>query len=223
MAETREELLEKSRRACSPEFRGRLLSRGAARALTWRNGVLPPDAPPFAGGGDLDEDLSGFAFGLLRVALNLFELQERGEGARAAFDHASRALEALVTNGDPVHPIRPFHVVMAAAAAHLANFSARASSLLDRDDAVGEWPIMLRALRLLITRRFDPLFGLCLRLLEEPDSKDDELIEEWQRDPDKACSESVIMMLLEENYLRALSSFMFAVRTGEVAGDRTTS
>lgn len=34
--------------ATSAGFRGNLIARGQARAIIWRDGVLPPDAPLFA-------------------------------------------------------------------------------------------------------------------------------------------------------------------------------
>ena len=34
--------------AATAGFRGRLIARGQARAIIWRDGILPPDAPPFS-------------------------------------------------------------------------------------------------------------------------------------------------------------------------------
>jgi hypothetical protein len=44
-------------------FRGRLIARGQARAIIWRDGVLPPGAPGFST--QLSYDLHSYGYGLL--------------------------------------------------------------------------------------------------------------------------------------------------------------
>jgi hypothetical protein len=48
MATTVEQIEADITSASAPGFRGRLLARGQARAMIWRDGVLPPDAPAFS-------------------------------------------------------------------------------------------------------------------------------------------------------------------------------
>ena len=49
--------------AATAGFRGRLIARGQARAIIWRDGALPPDAPAFAP--QLSYDLHSYAYALL--------------------------------------------------------------------------------------------------------------------------------------------------------------
>ena len=58
--------------AATAGFRGRLIARGQARAMIWRDGVLPPGAPAFSP--QLSFDLHSYAYGLLGLGLRLLEL-----------------------------------------------------------------------------------------------------------------------------------------------------
>jgi hypothetical protein len=53
--------------AATAGFRGRLIVRGQARAIIWRDGALPPDAPAFAP--QLSYDLHSYGYALLGLAL----------------------------------------------------------------------------------------------------------------------------------------------------------
>jgi len=53
--------------AIATGFRSRLIAQGQARAIIWREGVLPPGAPAFAP--HLSFDLHGYAYGLLGLGL----------------------------------------------------------------------------------------------------------------------------------------------------------
>ena len=116
-------------------FRGRLIARGQARAMIWRDGVLPPDAPAFSP--QLSYDLNSYGYALLGLGLRLREMEGEAAKARIAFEQAATALEAVVAKGNREEDHRYFHFVMAAASYHLAHLSARAYSLLavvDTDD-----------------------------------------------------------------------------------------
>ena len=77
--------------ATATGFRGRLIARGQARAMIWRDGVLPPDAPAFTP--QLSFDLQSYAYGLLGLGLRLLELDGDPNQARIAFEQAATALE----------------------------------------------------------------------------------------------------------------------------------
>ena len=47
MATTPEAIAADIAEAATAGFRGRLIARGQARAIIWRDGALPPDAPAF--------------------------------------------------------------------------------------------------------------------------------------------------------------------------------
>jgi len=110
--------------ATAAGFRNRLLARGQARAIIWRDGTLPPDAPDFAP--QLSYDLHSYAYALLGLGLRLRGVGSDHTQARAAFEQAATALEAVMAKGNRQETDRDFHFVMAAAAYHLAHLSARA-------------------------------------------------------------------------------------------------
>ena len=52
-----------------PQTRGRLLARGLARGMVWRDGVVPESAQEFSA--SLTPDLLDFGYGVLALALEL--------------------------------------------------------------------------------------------------------------------------------------------------------
>lgn len=141
--------------AATAGFRGRLIARGQARAIIWRDGALPPDAPAFAP--QLSYDLHSYAYSLLGLGLRLRELGGDPTQARTAFEQAATALEAVMAKGNRQEVDRDFHFVMAAAAYHLAHLSARAYSLLAVVEADENFSLVERALALLMRRNFGAL------------------------------------------------------------------
>jgi len=136
--------------AATAGFRGRLIARGQARAMIWRDGVLPPDAPAFSP--QLSFDLHSYAYGLLGLGLRLLELGGDPNQARIAFEQAATALEAAMAKGNRAEADRDFHFVMAAASYHLAHLSARAYSLLAVVAAEENFSPIEQALALLMHR-----------------------------------------------------------------------
>lgn len=136
--------------ATTTGFRGRLIARGQARAMIWRDGVLPPEAPAFSP--QLSFDLHSYAYGLLGLGLRLLELNGEPTQARIAFEQAATALEAVMAKGNRAEADRDFHFVMAAASYHLAHLSARAYSLLAVVAAEGNFSLIEQALALLMRR-----------------------------------------------------------------------
>lgn len=141
--------------AATAGFRGRLIARGQARAIIWRDGALPADAPAFAP--QLSYDLHSYAYALLGLGLRLRELGGDAAQARTAFEQAATALEAVIAKGDRQEVDRDFHFVMAASAYHLAHLSARAYSLLAIVEADENFSPLERALALLMRRNFGAL------------------------------------------------------------------
>ncbi|EPY8538103.1 DEAD/DEAH box helicase [Pseudomonas aeruginosa] len=141
--------------AAAAGFRGRLIARGQARAIIWRDGVLPPDAPEFAP--QLSYDLNSYGYSLLGLGLRLRELQGDTTQARMAFEQAATALEAVIAKGDPGDADRDFHFVMAAASYHLAHLSARSYSLLQMVVNGENFTLTERALVLVMRRDFQKL------------------------------------------------------------------
>jgi len=141
--------------AATAGFRGRLLARGQARAIIWRDGVLPPDAPAFAP--QLSFDLHSYGYALFGLGLRLRELGGEAALARTAFEQAAAALEAVIAKGNREEVDRDFHFIMAAASYHLAHLSARAFSLLTLVEADENFAPTERVLALLMRRNFREL------------------------------------------------------------------
>ena len=120
--ETTDELEQFLQEVTADGFRGQLLDRGTAWSLIRQEGELPPDAPQL--GITIEFDLEEYGFSALRAALALRERSEQNETSRRGFERAARAFEALVQNGSPNAVERGFYRVIAAAAYHLASYSA---------------------------------------------------------------------------------------------------
>lgn len=113
--------------AIAPGYRDRLLSKGIARAMIWEDGQLPESAPRFPG--RLSYDLLTYAYALLSDGLHVLEGRGERETARAAFEHAAQAIEAVVAKGRNERS-RDFHRFVMSTSYHLAGYSARAFSLI---------------------------------------------------------------------------------------------
>ena len=190
---------------------GRLLYRGAAWSLMRDEGVLPPNAPPL--GATIETDLAEHGFALLRGAMALRAQAGASELTSKAFERAANAFEALVRNGDPEAPDRGFRRTIAAAAYHLAGFSAVAYSLFnetadDLNTSPGE-----TAIRHLILRDLSQLRGFVREWLGDAAHGDEQLAEVLQgEDPEV---DEVLSTILNTTICRAMAFFDFALETGE--------
>jgi DEAD/DEAH box helicase len=191
---------------------GRLLYRGAAWSLMREDGVLPPNAPAL--GVTIETDLAEHGFALLRGAMALRDRAGASELTNKAFERAANAFEALVRNGDPESPDRGFRRTIAAAAYHLAGFSAVAYSLFngtadDLNASPGE-----TAIRHLILRDLGQLRGFVREWLDD-EAHGDEQIAEALRGGEPDVDE-VLSTILNTTICRALAHFDFALQTGEL-------
>lgn len=218
-----EQLQDTVRAATSPAFRDRLLAKGQARSMIWRDGTLPQGAPRFSQ--NLSYDLQSYAYALLSLGIRLRE--EGGDEVlmRTSFEQSANALEAVVSKGDPNDPERGFHRLLAASAFHLGRFSARAFSLLVASLDNSNLSPMERGLALFILRSFDELerqianwclgeaasdgqlLSILAPSLENPD-------DEESADADVA-SLAAVDMALTQNFLRGLGAFLMALESGE--------
>lgn len=97
MPATADEIIEAIKEASAVGFRGRLIARGQARSVIWRDGDLPPDAPEFSA--LLSQDLQGYAYALIDLGLRLRELNGDDAYVRIAFEQAGTALESAIAKG----------------------------------------------------------------------------------------------------------------------------
>lgn len=192
---------------------GGLLKRGAAWSIIRREGSLPADAPAL--GRTIETDLAEYGFALLRAALALKERAGESEIGRKGFEFAANAFEALVRNGAPDSATRSFYRTVAAAAYHLAGFSAIAFSLFgDRVGGFNESPAET-ALILLMLRDLDGLRRHVRARLTDSSLDDDGLwfaLEQHHIDTDEVIAE-----ILNSTVCRALAYYDFALQTGEAA------
>ena len=190
---------------------GRLLYRGAAWSLMRENGVLPPNAPPL--GATIETDLAEHGFALLRGAMALRAQAGTSDLTSKAFERAANAFEALVRNGDAESPDRGFRRTIAAAAYHLAGFSAVAYSLFnetagDLNTSPGE-----TAIQHLILRDLGQLRDFVRDWLDNDDHKDEQIAEVLRgEEPDV---DEALSTILNTTICRALAYFDFALETGE--------
>jgi hypothetical protein len=122
-----EEIVKRIDETTRPGFRGRLLARGLARNLIWSKGILPEGSRPFAP--SLSSDLLSYGLALFHLGLELRTQDRNHIAAIDAFARAGEAIESVIRDGDPEFNERGFYTIIAAAAYHLAHFSARAFSL----------------------------------------------------------------------------------------------
>jgi hypothetical protein len=214
MPESLEEMLAQAKLATQPDFRGKLLSRGAARGLVWKNGQLPLGSPGFAA--TLSEDLGHYGFGMLSLGLRLREAGDQSDTTLRTFECASRALESIVINGPPEDGEREFYVVVSACAAHLGRFSARAASILNRVDQPNDESHRHDAttvIRHLILRRLDELRELCWKRttgMEDWDRQAEQRIKNADLSHQEAAAEFIMIL-----FFRGVALFGTALQTGD--------
>src|SRR4051812_4867693 len=144
-----------------PNARGRLLARGLARGMIWREGRVPLGGPSFPE--DLTDDLLHFGYGVLALALELRDANlEQAEADELfetdeAFRVAAESIESAARRGGPTDPFRGLHLVVAAAAYHLAGFAARSYALLPSPDPGLNLSSAETALALLLRRELSRL------------------------------------------------------------------
>jgi hypothetical protein len=216
--------------AASPGFRGRLLARGQARAIIWRDGVLPENAPAFSS--LLSYDLHSYGYSLLGQGLRLKEMGGNSDHARRAFEQAATALEAVMGHGNRAESDREFHFVMAASAYHLARLSARAYSLLSAVQANNNFAPAEKALTYLMLRELDRLEDLVLRHRMDGSASDiglqrdmetrfmaasDAAQIELEGDEAESYLFDIVDRAVTDHFFGAISTFLLALERGEAA------
>ncbi len=225
MASTIEEIEADIDIASSAGFRGRLIARGQARAIIWRDGKLPPEAPAFSP--QLSYDLQAYGYSLLNMGLRLLELEGSADQARTAFEQAATALESVFSKGDPDNPDRDFHVVITAAAYHLGRFSARAYSLLVKVAADANLSTVESMLAQLMLRRLDQLEQTVTDIRISSAGSDEALLSALEQSIENLSDElpteidgntilfDSLNSAIVDNFSAAIASFLSALERGE--------
>ena len=205
-------------RAITPGFRNRLLDKGLARALIWRDGTLPPGAPRFPE--TLTEDLLDFGHTVLLLALQLKELSPSDpllqELLQRAFLRAGEAIESAIHKGDPHRQDAGFHRVTAAVAFHLARYAARAYSILPPQAIQMNMSPSERALMQLLRRSLDELHTRFSTWLLDETHRDDVIAERLRNDYDYDEYDAV-NEILTTSFMRGLALFDHALLTEKTA------
>ncbi len=212
--ETIEELRGFLTTATQPGVWGQLTSRGTAWSLMRTDGVLPADAPPL--GATIETDLAEHGFAVLRASLALRSQEGSTPLSGLGFYRAATAFEALVRNANPEDKDLGFHRTLAAAAYHLAGYSAVAYSLFsEAPDNLNFAPGEV-AIKLLILRDLDRLRAYIREWLAG-DDVDDESIAAALADADDADLDETFAIILNGTICRAVAYFDFALQTGDDA------
>jgi len=211
--------------AATAGFRGRLIARGQARAIIWRDGELPPDAPAFAP--QLSYDLHSYGYALLVLGLRLRELGGDAAPARVAFEQAATALEAVIAKGKRQEVDRSFHFIMAAASYHLAHLSARAYSLLSIIEDNANFSPIERVLAQLMRRNFRAIRASALDYRASGQGSDARITAAIQANLDQAEAVADLAdgrndflfeeldIALTDAFMAAMSLFLLALERGE--------
>lgn len=196
-----------------PDLWGQLIARGSAWSLMRQGGVLPQGAPAF--GPTIETDLTEHGFSVLRAALALRELREDPAAAKAGFERAANAFEALIRNGDIAMAERGLLRTLAAASYHLADFSAIAYSIFaDAPEDLNNSPAE-RAIAFLILRDLSAMRRMIEEWLRDATHSDDAVaagLEDGTIDTDDA-----VQIILNTSVCRALAYFDFALQIGDVS------
>jgi len=212
MAETVAELSSRLQVVVEPGVRGRLLDKGLARGLIWRDGDLPDGAPEFSEG--LSDDLLDYAHAVMAMALRL-RASQQGEPKLLdrAFLVAGEAIEAAVHRGED-RIDRGFHRVTAAVAFHLGRYAARAFSMVPAATDTQNLAPTEAALVQLLRRRLDELHKAFSEWLLDPANADEAVATKLQQDDDFDQADAV-HSILTTSFMRGLALFDHALTTGD--------
>ena len=224
---TLEQKQERVIQATRSGFRGRLLARGQARSMIWRDGELPANSPGFSP--LLTYDLLSYGYALISDGLDLLEENGDAEIARTAFEHGAGAIESVIAKSAD-NTDRDFHRFVAAAGYHLARYSARAFSMLTTQPERANTTIAETCLSHLMLRNMDELErliaefklsgrggdgALTARLAEIPEDAEfeEQSAPDSEDEPDSVIS--TIDTALTDGFMSALAEAMLAFERGD--------
>jgi len=207
MAQNPEAINEALSTLTQPQTRGRLLARGMARAMIWRDGVVPEGAQEFSS--SLTSDLLDFGYGILALALELRDTN-RGREANQRFNTdepfrvAAEAIESAVRRGDPLNGDQGRHLVVSAAAFHLAGFAARSFSMLPIPALAKNLASPERALGYLLRRDLPLLRDQIIQWHSDPAHTDDAIAARLLNEEDEFGPEDAGVLALTTSYYRGV-------------------
>lgn len=210
MAESIQDIERRLEIAVAPGFRERLLDKGLARGLIWRDGELPADAPLFPP--SLTEDLLDYAHTVMAMSLRLRSLEVASRILERAFLVAGESIEAAIHHGDD-RSDQAFHRVTAAVAFHLGGYSARAYSMLPEGREAYNLAPTEKALVQLLRRKLDEMHVLCATWLLDAENNDDRIADRLRND-EGFDEVDAAHTLLTTSFMRGLALFDHAITAG---------
>jgi len=180
--------------------------------MIWRAGVLPIGSPAFSP--SLTADLLDQGYGLLGLSLRARTLGAEGGEVDRALALAAESIESAVRKGPTDDVERGFHLVVSAAAFHLAQYAARAYCLLPRDSSELNESTVERALVALVRSSRRDLRRLCLTWLGNPAYSDDALSNQLRSIESEVRLADVEVIAITSALLRGLALFDAALATG---------
>lgn len=214
MPESTTELQSRLEKIITPGFGERLLDRGLARGLIWRDGILPSGAPSFKH--SLTEDLLDYAYTVLAMALRLRASEGNAEVLQQAFLVAGELIEAAVHRGDPKRVDRGFDQVSAAVAFHLAGYAARAYSMLPTGVNNGNLSPTEKVLVHLLRRSLNEMHAAVTDWLLDDEHLDEQIAKRLRDDITFDETDAVNTVIIM-SFMRGLALFDHAITTGDAA------
>ncbi len=197
--------------------------------MVWRDGIVPDGGPPY--GEELTADLLDFGYSVLAQALELrdtnraLELEVPYETSDA-FGAAAQAIESAVRRGDARDAGHGRHLVVCAAAYHLAGYAAQSFSLLPQPALDRNLSSIERALALLLRRDLVALRAHIVRWLGDEVNSDDVLARRLADEDDPLDPHEAVYIGLATAYYRALgtgdTSLIFGTTTDHEGSDART-
>lgn len=225
MPSTTEAIIAAIEEATAAGFRGKLIARGQARAMIWRDGELPPDAPDFSP--SLSYDLLSYGYVLLGLGMRLREFDGDPSHARSAFEHAATAIESVISKGRTDEADSDFHLIMAAASYHLAHLSARAYSLLKIINVGENFSPIEKALAMLMLRDLSALKSTVIDYRISGVGSDDRIraaiqgkLDQAQAHIEQATVQEEFLFFslnaaLTDSFFAAIAQFLLSLERGE--------
>jgi len=207
MANNLAAIVERLNELIEPAARGRLLARGLARGLLWRDGVLPLGAPQFTP--SLTLDLLDFGYGVLALALELRDANRTREPGTAfqtsdAFRVAAEAIESAVRRDTGESRDRGRHLVVSATAFHLAGYAARSYSMLPIPALEANLSTQERCLALILRKDMAILREQVIGWASDATRSDDQIAARLSNPEDDFDADDAMVIAATNAYLHAV-------------------
>jgi hypothetical protein len=219
MANNAQAILERLDELIAPTARGRLLARGLARGLLWRDGVLPLGAPQFTP--SLSLDLLDFGYGVLTLSLELRDANRTREPGTAfptsdAFRVAAEAIESAVRRDESAGRDRGRHLVVSATAFHLAGYAARSFSMLPVPALEANLSTQERCLALILRKNMGILREQVVDWFSATNRSDEQIAARLRDSEDPFDSDHAMVLAATNAYMHAVG----LADTGLLYGNR---